>query len=119
MNGMALSTTSFFAEQEKETELDNLRSRWIAVLSVSAVLGVAAGLAGLMFSSVTWFFNDATKGVAELGTILVVAFLPLLMLAAHSLDKIREAEKALRLDYCRRHGLKYEDCEPPPSGKSR
>ncbi len=110
MKEMALSTNSFFAEQDKVTGLDNLRSRWIAVLLVSAVLGVAAGLAGLLFSSVTWFFNDATKGVAELGTILVVAFFPLLMLAAHSLDKIREAEKALRLDYCRRHGLKDEDC---------
>ena len=110
MNEMALSNSSVFENEDDEAKLNNGRNRWTAVLLSSSVLAVLSGLAGITFSTVTWVFQDTTKGVSELGTLLTVAFFPLLMIAAHSLDKIRDAEKSLRLEYCRRHPLKDKDC---------
>ena len=108
---MALSNNSVFATETDEAKLSKSRDRWTAVLLSSSVLGLAAGLGGLALSIVSWFFHDTTKGVSELGTLLVVAFFPLLILAAHSLDKVREAEKALRMEHCRRHGLRDDNSE--------
>ncbi len=76
---------------------------------ISAVLGLLSGLGGIVFSTASWFLNDIAKGVSEAGTMLTVAFFPLLILIAHSLDKIRGAEKALKLAECRRSGLKFEN----------
>lgn len=45
-----------------------------------------------------WLFAGPVHVAGKLGTVLVVAFFPLLILAAHSLDRIRDADTALRFE---------------------
>ncbi|MBC7900565.1 MAG: hypothetical protein H7070_11000 [Saprospiraceae bacterium] len=110
MTEMVFYHDSFLNTESSEVKLGRSRDRWKYMLFSSTVLGFTAGSAGLFFSILPWFLPRDPEGISSIGTWLTVAFFPLLILAAHSLDKIRDAEKALRLQYCRRHGLKEKDC---------
>lgn len=98
-------------KSQEELSLCKIRDRWQAALFTSAALGVFSGLAGLIISglSLLSFFKDS-KEIGNAGACLIVAAFPLMMLTAHCLDKIYAADKAIRLDYCRRHGLKDKEC---------
>lgn len=98
-------------KSQKELTLCKIQSRWTAALIASSILGISSGLMGLIISGLSLLgFLANNKGVSNLGTWLIVVAFPLIMFAATSLDKVDEAEKAIRLDYCRKHGLKEEDC---------
>lgn len=86
-------------------------SRWTYCLFISSTLGVGAGLVGMVIGAFSLIgLLDGNRGIQTVGTWLIVAAFPLLILAAHCLDKAREAEKAMRLEHCRRHGLKDDEC---------
>lgn len=94
-----------------EESAQSIHGRWTAALTVSSVLGAFSGFGGMMiglFSLVGLLDDDAV--LSTVGTLLIVAAFPLFATAAHALDKIHEAEKTIRLEYCRKHGLKDDDC---------
>jgi hypothetical protein len=82
---------------------------WQGAFLLSGFLGIGSGIAGLIYSfeSLSGFVDSR---LSIFGTILIAAMFPLLILAAHCLDKIGEANRASRLKYCRQHGLKDQDC---------
>jgi hypothetical protein len=80
---------------------------WTAGLFVSAVLGGVSGLGGLTLGFLTIGELIApSMGLYMTGTVLLGASFLLFGLAAHCLDKADAADKAIRLEYCRQHGLK-------------
>ena len=98
-------------EPTGEARLNKSISRWKAVLFICAGCGVFFGVIGLVLSGLTLVgLSDYLRGIGHLGTWMVAAFFPLLMLAAHALDKVNAARKILRLNKCRKQGLKVEDC---------
>jgi hypothetical protein len=97
---------------EKTTPMRQRLRRWNTGLLVSGVLGIVSGLAGLAIGSVTMLeFVVPNTTLYTTGTILIGGSFVLFGLAAHCIDKADAADKALRLEYCRQHGLKDEDCE--------
>lgn len=85
--------------------------RWTAGLFVSAVLGAMSGLGGLTLGFLTFLgLTLPSTGIYATGTMLIGASFILFGLAAHCLDKSDAADKAIRLEYCRQHGLR-DDCD--------
>lgn len=87
------------AEDEKTAAatLCRKRNRWLIGFSVSSIAGVCAGLTGLAISAL-WAlgFLPAAPDPDRLGTWLVAAAFPLLILAAHCLDKTADVEKCIK-----------------------
>lgn len=112
MKATALTENSLYKKQNQaDSILCKSKARWTAALFISAVLGVSSGLTGLIISGLSLSgFLENTGGIRSLGSWLVAAAFPLLMLVAHCLDKIGAADKAIKLEYCRQHGFKDEDC---------
>lgn len=101
---------NLFRENVDEEKLNKTITRWKTVLFISAVSGVFSGVIGLVLSGLTLLgLSDYLRGVGHLGNWMVAAFFPLMILAAHALDKMQAAKKVLRLDKCRKQGLKDED----------
>ena len=90
---------------------------WTAGLFVSALLGAMSGLGGLTLGFLTFLGLIAPgTGTYAAGTMLIGASFILFGLAAHCLDKSDAADKAIRLEYCRQHGLK-DDCDAKQNAK--
>lgn len=102
----------------RNTAVRQSRRRWTAGLFVSAVLGAVSGLVGLTigFLTLVELFVPSTILYTS-GTVLIGASFILFGLAAHCLDKVAEADKAIRLEYCRQHGLRDEECETKENTK--
>ncbi len=92
------------AENETEEQLNQERSKWIGRLCISAFAGVITGMTGLAVDAVS-IFAGGFHGVDRLGTALTIIAFPLFVLAAHCLDKIRDTEKAMRLEHYKRRGF--------------
>ena len=85
---------------------DTLR-RWTIALFVSAVLGGVSGLGGLTVGFLTMAELVApSTNLYTISTVLIGASFLLFGLASHCLDKAEVADKAIRLEYARQHGLK-------------
>lgn len=85
--------------------------RWTAGLFISAIVGAASGLAGLVLGLLTVFeVIHPTTGTYTTNTMLIGAAFIFFGLAAHCLDKADAAQKAIRLEYCRQNGMKDEEC---------
>jgi hypothetical protein len=110
MKEMALVRNSNVNSERAASGFERTQEIWTSVLLGSTMLSVLAGLGGLVFSTASWFFAEHVKGSHTIGTLLLVALFPLLYLVAHSLDKIREAEKAIRVERCKKTGMKDADC---------
>lgn len=88
------------------TRLERSLRSWNIALFISALLGAVSGLGGLVIGFISLVgLTDREQGLSILGTLLIVASFPLFILAAHCLDKTGEIDKAIRLEYCRQHGL--------------
>ena len=109
---MSVNTTRILTAFSMQSEQSNIYHRarrfWSAALFLTGSLGIAAGVVGVVIGieGVAGFANDR---LAAWGTGLIAAMFPLLMLAAHCMDKIGEANRAIRLEYCRRHGMRDEE----------
>lgn len=115
MKGMALPRRSVaVATEDAEDRLRRSKERWTVVLIVACVLSAFDGLTGFALTTASWLFAGGVRGLGTLGTILTVLFFPLLILVGHSLDRIRDADMALRFERLKKrleHGFK-EDQAP-------
>jgi len=80
------------------------RSRWLACLFLSGTFGLLSAIFGLGLSALLLAGVVPKESANPEITVLLGAAFPLLFLSAHSLDKIREAEKRVKLEYCKRLG---------------
>lgn len=105
MNAMAISIERDLGRRAADDE-KALRSKehWTAILFATGGLGTAAGLVGIIVSIVAAIGVSGTR-LSSIGAAFVAAAFPLFILAAHSMDKIADANKSIRLDRCRRNGL--------------
>lgn len=92
------------------TPLQQSLRRWNVGLFVSAVLGAVSGLVGLTIGFLTLLeLVVPSTTLYTISTVLIGASFVLFGLAAHCLDRADAADQAVRLEYCRQHGLKDED----------
>ena len=86
--------------------------RWNASLFVSVVLGIVSGLAGLTIGFLTLLeIVVPSTTLYTIGTVCIGTSFVLFGLAAHCIDKADAVDKAIRLEYCRQHGLREKDCD--------
>lgn len=110
MRVMAIpSVTHFDYDGTGETPLHRRQQRWTWCLLVSIALTTFCGAAGLGIAAAS-FISRPTPAIGAFGTASVIVTFPLLVLVAHCLDKIDETDKAIRIDYCKRHWMKDEEC---------
>jgi len=83
--------------------------KWFALMLVSGAVAAGAGISGLILGLTAW--ELANSRLSTSAALLLAISFPLLFLMAHCMDKIGEIEKAIRLEYCRKHGLHDEDCK--------
>lgn len=105
MREMALPRNAVVSIGNAASRCDRQRTFWTAVLLGSGMLSILAILGGFMCSAASWFLDDNIEHSTGLGTGLLIAFFPLLFLVGHSLDKITEAEMAIRVERCRQTGM--------------
>lgn len=112
MNAVAIQNTTISrSELRKKTSLEQRERRWTAVLFVLVMLGAISGLGGLAIGGLSLLgVIDSNTGLPLFGTLLNAASFPLFFLAAHCMDKADAADKAIRREYCRQHGMKDDDC---------
>lgn len=94
--------------EDKKTLRSSLcgkRKKWLVGFFISSITGVCAGLAGLVISALwTLGFLRAAPGLNQTGTWLAVAAFPLLIFAAHCLDKAARAERSIKaISYHKSH----------------
>lgn len=98
------------ARNPKDLALDKKQRRWENALVVSLILAVLAGLAGLtvgVLQYLGFFPNVALYGYLE-AALLITTF-SAGFFAAHCLDRSKEATRAIRLENCRRRGLRVAE----------
>jgi hypothetical protein len=80
-----------------EERLAKCRRRWALGLAVSCLAAFLTGLLGLALAAISLLHIIPTGGPsAILGPVLLVVAFPLLILAAHCMDKIDEVNRAIR-----------------------
>lgn len=94
------------------TALETSLGRWKVVLMLSSLFGSICGLMGTTLGVMSLLRLLTDHRLLDIaGTVLLVVAFPLLVLAAHSLDKVSEADKAIRIESCRRTGLMTDDAK--------
>jgi hypothetical protein len=98
MREIALPRISKFHNKQNDIpSLVRLRTRWLTSFFFSAILGAALGAAGLLISGLVSLGLHA-KGTAldSFDALLIAGMFPLIVLAAHCLDKATDAKKAIK-----------------------
>lgn len=90
--------------EKKETALRN----W-TLLHLAAGIGLLGGTF-LLFAAVFLTIFEYFYSENPHGNWLFLAVLPLWVMGAVCLDKVEDAEKAERIAYCKRTGIKDKDC---------
>lgn len=88
----AVYTTKYNQTILKKSKKQNC---WTFILLFAATTGISFGLTGLTLSALAFF--EATESAAfdrQLGALLIAVSFPLVMLAAHALDKWSESNAA-------------------------
>lgn len=105
MNASAVSAAVRHAEPiDERAGLEDSRRIWTACLFGSSFLALFCGSVGVLISFEV-LVGVSGQLITRVGTILIAASFPLLFAAAHSLDKIGEADKKIKLINCRRQGF--------------
>jgi hypothetical protein len=86
--------------------------RWNVGLFISTLFGLVFGLGGLTigFLTISELLSSSTT-LYVISTLFIGASFVLFGIAAHCLDRVDAADKAIRLEYCRQHGLSDKSCE--------
>jgi hypothetical protein len=89
-------------EETAFLQLCGTHKRWLAAFFVSAISGASFGVFGLIIS-VLILSGSLNRGtpIDEIGYGSLIAAFPLLLCAAHCLDKAGDAKKALRGELCK------------------
>lgn len=101
MKSTTLPSTTQRLETATEIGLLRSRARWLAGMYVSSTFGLLSGIFGLgltVLMAVHVFQNEAVINRAI--TVLLGTCFPLLFLAAHCLDKMRECETRVKREHC-------------------
>jgi hypothetical protein len=73
--------------------------RWNVTLVFSSAFGAFCGLLGTILGTLSLFgLLQAYRSIDQLGIALLVAAFPLMVLAAHSLDKAHEIDKTINIE---------------------
>lgn len=98
-------------ENQKESTLSKSQKRWMNALFFSAVVGTFTGLVGLIVNALSLFgFLKDDRKLTNLGIWLIIVTFPLAIFTAHCLEKIEKAGKYLRLEHCKKQGMRDEEC---------
>jgi len=88
---------TLFPDLPAESKLILERRRWTIALTASASSSAVTGLVGLVLAAASLLRFVPHEGRASLfGTVLLAATFPLMIVAAHCLDKMDEANVAIR-----------------------
>lgn len=91
------------------TTLQKALRKWNTSLFILAFLGVVSAVGGLTTGFLTMTeLIVPTTALYTTSTLLIGASFVFFGFAAHCLDKADGADKAIRLEYCRQHGLQDE-----------
>jgi hypothetical protein len=100
----------FPVDRGATTPLQRSLKRWNVGLFLSALSGVLSGLGGIAIGALAaGELILPSAGFYTASAILVGSSLILFGFAAHCLDKAEAVNKAMRLEYCRRNGLKDDN----------
>ena len=99
------------ALQNAENERARSLRLWTSLLIVAAMVGSAAGIAGIVIGILFAIGVEAlaTSTVGNVGTLLIIVSIGSLVTAAHCIDVLDEKDKAARVEYCIRRGLARDD----------
>lgn len=78
------------------------RKRWLGSFFLASTLGILSIFFGLGIGLFSYMALDG--GAKIIGTVMLISALPLLMFAAHSMDKAEEMEIRLKIEYCKKLG---------------
>lgn len=85
-------------------------ARWKFTLLFSSLLGGICLLVGTTLGLLSLLGLLTNYPMLDnFGTAMLAVGFPLLVLAAHSLDKAHDAETATRIEYCKRTGMINEE----------
>ena len=108
----ALNNMDGRAANDDATPIRRSLRCWNAGLFTSGVLGALSAVLGITMGFVMLLeLVVPSTTLYATGTILIGGSFVLFGLMAHCIDKVDAADKALRLQYCREHGLKDEGFE--------
>jgi hypothetical protein len=89
--------------------LARIEKRWRTLLFTSASLGVLFGVTGLTLGALSLLgLPDDSARFGQTGMWLVGAFIPLMLFAAHAMDKTQAARKAARMERAKKRGYEWE-----------
>lgn len=99
MRTIYLPKTLYTERKASGTALEATLLHWKMTFVFSGALGAITGLAGTVIGvlSLLRLLSNYHR-VENFGTVLLVVAFPLLILAAHSVDKAHEAEKSITMD---------------------
>lgn len=108
---MNTQTSSFLAHSQirEDIKSDQTRqeTRLTGGICVFAFLALAFGLFGLSMG-IAAILNllDSNSWLPLIGTLALCSAFPLMLLAAHCMDRLSEIRKAARVEYCKKNGLR-------------
>lgn len=87
------------SSEKRQTNISGLcesRDRWLTAFFISALAGVCSGVTGLIVGGLLLFgFLTQNKTLDRLETWMLILAFPLFIFAAHCLDKVAAAKKAI------------------------
>jgi hypothetical protein len=106
MNSVTLPNSLYKAKKKVTRKtLQTSLERWNVTFVFSSAFGAFCGFVGTILGTLSLLgLLQAYRSIDQLGTALLVAAFPLLILAAHSLDKAHEIDKAINIEYCSLNG---------------
>src|SRR5215204_3233900 len=89
--------TNRLVERSDIYSLTKQRSQWLIGFIFSAILGAALGITGITISGlVSLGLSAKESALNNFDTLLFAGMFPLIILAAHCLDKAGDAKKAIK-----------------------
>ena len=108
MKAMAVQiNTDHTRTSESRSPLVRSKSRWTAGLLVIGGAALVCALTGFAMV-IESAFGFLSHGLSVAATVLISISFPLLFIAGHCLDKVDEADKAIRLEQAREQGFKED-----------
>jgi hypothetical protein len=110
MKTIILSNSLYMEKRTAGTALEFDLRKWRSSFVITAMLGGICGLIGLTLSVIHLFGSSgAYHFLDNVGAGFLVVALLLFSFAAHSLDNAHEAETTMRIDRCKRTGMKVDE----------
>ena len=111
MKADTVFSTKIVIEREiSEGDFHRSRRRWVGCLLVSFIAAAITGIFGLTLSVMSILhFISRSNPLTPMGVFLLVATFPLLVFAAHCLDRADDANRQIRFAAYRRRAFLKED----------